>query len=206
LDRGNGGTHNRRAQTAAFERSQAPHLGLPSDFRGALLDFGCGLGDAMPVYRERFPFARLIGVDLSEQSIRLCKKEYGPIAQFMQGDHSSVPDVDVIIASHVLEHLSNDIEIARHLLSKCRELFVITPYRQVLKPHSEHVHSYDESYFRSLGEYRHVLIPVEGWTQKGWDLIYHIHMKNFVRRMLGRRIARRRMQIMFHFRNEKNLF
>ena len=52
---------NGRLQTRYFAEDQAPYLELPPNFDGIILDFGCGLGDAMPIYRKNFPKAKLIG-------------------------------------------------------------------------------------------------------------------------------------------------
>ncbi|MDX8412753.1 MAG: hypothetical protein R8J85_01570 [Mariprofundales bacterium] len=52
-----------RWQTESFAKGQIEHLKISSDFKGTILDFGCGLGDAMPIYRQSFPLAKLIGMD-----------------------------------------------------------------------------------------------------------------------------------------------
>src|ERR1035437_8072308 len=101
-----------REQTKVFTQTQRMHLKLPPAFSGTLLDFGCGLGDAMPLHHAAYPNATLIGVDVSGAAIAKCITEYGRIAKYIEGDHSSVPDVDVIIASNVLEHLSDDVSVA----------------------------------------------------------------------------------------------
>jgi cyclopropane fatty-acyl-phospholipid synthase-like methyltransferase len=61
---------NGRLQTQSFAESQMTLLELSSDFSGTILDFGCGLGDAMPVYKRSFPKAKLIGVDISSVGIK----------------------------------------------------------------------------------------------------------------------------------------
>jgi len=188
-----------REQTALFAQTQVRYLRIPSDFSGTILDFGCGLGDAMPVYRATYRHASLIGMDISGAAVAKCKDRYGDIAQFVQGGYTDVPKVDVIIASNVFEHLSNDIEIARHLLTKCHDLFIVTPYKQTLSPGIEHINSYDEVYFRGLGPYDYALFSSRGWSQYGWNLWFHIYLKNILRPFFGKRIIRRRKQIIFHF-------
>ena len=188
-----------RWQTASFARGHLPYLGIPRNFAGVMLDFGCGLGDAMPIYRESFPKARLMGVDISPRAIELCQQKYGNMATFMQGDFRVVPPVDIIIASNVLEHLSQDRAVVRTLLSRCKDLYIIVPYKEwPLYP--EHVNTYDENYFPGLSDYEWKVFPCEGWSSYGRHLWYEIRIKNIVRYLLGRQLLRRAMQIMFHFR------
>lgn len=186
-----------RRQTRQFAETQVPRLGLSSAFSGSLLDFGCGMGDAMPVYRKAFPQAKLIGVDISQAAIESCQRTYGTLGTFLQGDYQQVPAVDVIISSNVFEHLSNDKEIARELLAKCKRLYIIVPYRQLLVKQTEHVNSYDDDSFRDLADYTHSVFFSPGWSQYGWDLWYGTYALNLLRPFFGKRFLRRRKQVMF---------
>lgn len=191
-----------RDQTRQFAQAQLPYLRIPSNFSGTILDFGCGLGDAMPVYRKAYKHAALIGMDISEIAIANCKDKYGDIAQFIQGDYTRVPNVDVIISSNVFEHLSNDIAITRRLLTKCFDLYIIVPYRESVFAGMEHVRSYDESYFRTIDAYAYSVFSSRGWSQYGWHLWYHIRLKNLLRPFFGKNVIHRHKQIMFHFIND----
>ena len=188
-----------RWQTESFARAQVEHFEIPSGFEGEILDFGCGLGDAMPVYRRHFPNAKLIGIDISHNAIDKCNEEFGGIASFLPGVYRDVPNTDVIIASSVFEHLSNDREIARHLLSKCESLYITVPYKE--HPlYIEHINAYDETYFQGVGSYDFRIFPCLGWTQYGVrGLWYNVYLKNIFRYCLGRPVVRRNMQIMFRF-------
>jgi len=188
-----------REQTSLFARTQMQYFQIPYDFSGTILDFGCGLGDAMPVYRRAYRNASLVGMDISGSAIEKCKERYGRIAQFIRGDAIQVPEADVIIASNVLEHLSNDTEVAGLLLAKCRSLYIIVPYMETLHPGTEHVNSYSKSHFAQLGEYSCVLFPTRGWSQYGWERWFNVYLKNVVRPLFGKKIVRRSNQILFHF-------
>ena len=190
-----------RWQTRNFALGQVPLLHMDRSFDGTLMDFGCGLGDAMPVYRERYPRARLIGVDICAAAIEICKERYGSFAHFEQGDADCVPGADVIVSSNVLEHLDDDCAIARHLMAKCGHLYVITPYRE--KPLSpEHIRSYDKHRFAAFAAYDCTVFPCPGWSQYGLhDLWLQVRLKNLARFALGRPVVRRNLQIMFHFVN-----
>lgn len=204
FESGNWEAKRGRKQTRLFAKSQIKYFKIPPYFDGTILDFGCGLGDAIPVYRSAFRNAKLIGVDISDSAIDFCRKEYGHIAQFIQGDHLSVQPVDVIIASNIFEHLPNDIEIASYFLQKCKDLYIIVPYKERIVPGGEHVNSYDENYFQSLGEYEWYIL-LRGWPQYSLKyLLYHLYFKNLFRPFFGKKIVRRGKQIMFHFKGQQN--
>lgn len=185
-----------RWQTASFAEAQVPLLNLGRDFHGTLLDFGCGLGDAIPVYRRAFPRARLIGTDISAEAIRKCEQRYGATATFIQGDHTVVPNVDVIVASNVFEHLSNDKAIAAALLRRCRSLYVVVPYRE-WPLFDEHINTYDETSFDHLNVVERRIFKSKGWTEYGLSLLINVYARNIGRMLWGKPPRRRSMQIMF---------
>lgn len=185
-----------RSQTVSFAKRQVPYLQLGADFEGTLLDFGCGLGDAMSIYKSKFPKAKLVGIDISQSAIDSCRDKYGSIASFMQGDYESVPDVDIIICSNVLEHLTDDRKVMKYLLQKCKSLYVCVPYKEApLQP--EHINTYDEDYFSDLGKYDYKVFPLVGLI----DQWYQIYFKNIFRFLLGRPLRRVDRQIIFHLIN-----
>jgi SAM-dependent methyltransferase len=187
-------------QTEGFARSQIRHLELPATFDGTLCDFGCGAGDAFPIYRQQFPVAKLVGVDVSQHAIELCQQRFGHLADFVCGDCAAVPQVDVIIASNVLEHLDNDQAIAAQLLERCKTLYIVVPFRETLTQGSEHVNRYDLDSFSDLPCTRRHVFVSEGWGHHGWHATYHVDLKNVARRMLGRPVLERdQRQIMYTF-------
>jgi len=190
-------TKQGRWQTKNFAIGQIPYLNISRDFTGTIMDFGCGLGDAMPVYRKYFPQANLIGIDISATAIELCRKHFGSIATFIQGDCNNIPPSDVIIASNVFEHLTDDLEVAKILLHKCRFLKIVVPYKE-WPLCLEHVNIYNEKYFSELGEYDWQVFPCRGWSLYGKKLWKHVYVKNIFRFILRRQVRHRRKQIMFH--------
>src|SRR3977135_1205006 len=87
----------RQNQTRCFAEAQIQHFDIGADFDGTILDFGCALGDGIPVYHKAYPRAKLFGLDISANAIKRCVEKYGKIATFVNGDHKSVPLVDIII-------------------------------------------------------------------------------------------------------------
>ena len=188
-----------RAQTRDFAEALLPHLGLDDTFRGALLDFGCGLGDALPVYRRHLPRAELLGMDISEQAVRKCRQRYGDIAHFTQGEAAQAPAAEVIVASNVLEHLNDDVGTARTLLARCRHLFVVVPYRE-WPLDAEHVRSYDDSSFAALRPVARVVFASRSWSEFGWRLWRKVYLKNALLTLTGRPRRRRKLQVLYRFR------
>lgn len=188
-------------QTREFAKAQCRQFTIAHSFSGTFLDFGCGLGDAFPIYRRHLPMARLMGVDFSESAVEKCRERYGSFADFVCSDHHGCPTADVIVTSNVLEHLENDQEVARTILSKCRELYIVVPYREQYLI-DEHLRAYDKRSFDALSPVRIKVFATKGWSQYGlrkrW---WEFHFKNLLRPAFGKPHLRRRMQVLYHFRN-----
>jgi 2-polyprenyl-3-methyl-5-hydroxy-6-metoxy-1,4-benzoquinol methylase len=190
-----------REQTQAFANTQTRYFKINIDFVGTIVDFGCGLGDAFPVYKNNYPAAKLTGVDFSAAAIDACRARYGGLGDFICTDHHNCPRSDIIIASNVLEHLEGDREVAKSLLSRCRDLYIIVPFREQYLI-SEHVRAYDRNSFDTLKPTRIKVFDSPGWSQYGLrQCWWHIYAKNLVRPLFGKTTVRRRMQIIYHFRN-----
>ena len=183
-------------QTRLFAEAQLPVLRIPSDFTGSICDFGCGAGDAFPVYHQAWPQAKLFGIDFSAAAIELCAQRYGQIAEFICGDIRAVPEVDVIICSNVLEHLDDDNVVVEQLLMKCKTLYVIVPYRE--QPlHSEHIRTYDKNSFSNFSIIRKVVFKSKGWTEFGLRNFAKLYIGNVFRFLMKKPIRRRNAQILF---------
>ncbi len=175
---------------------------LPKGFSGTLLDFGCAKGNAIRAYSEAYPEATLLGMDISKTSIEACRESFGKQAEFFIGDHMDVPEVDVIVVSHVLEHLDDDIGIARQLLSKCKHLFIFVPWRERLGDVVEHVHSYGPDGFHEVAKPEVVVFFSQGNVLSGKELWINIYLKNLFRPLLGRRLVYRRKTVMYHLQSD----
>lgn len=193
-----------RWQTENFARGVVPQLHIKNNFEGTILDFACGMGDAIPIYKEYFSKAKFVGVDISQSAINSCRKRHGSIASFVQGDYNSVPAVDVIISTAAFEHFTDDRKIAKHLLSKCKSLYIVVPYKE--SPlYLEHVNTYDEHYFADVGKYTYKVFPCVGWTPFGIrNLWYQTYFKNIFRFFLRKPLRHRDMLILFHFSDSTN--
>ncbi|WP_411893496.1 class I SAM-dependent methyltransferase [Winogradskyella sp. A2] len=133
-------------QTKEYAIANVSKMSLSKNFNGSILDYGCALGDAIPIYHKAFPNAKLRGIDFSRIAIKTCENNYGNIAKFESGNYEIVKKQDIIIASHVMEHLTDDKIVVDELLSRCNELYIFVPYME--NPlYIEHVNYYEEDYY-----------------------------------------------------------
>ncbi len=185
------------SQTRLFAECQIEYLGIHKEFSGVLCDFGCGAGDAFPVYRAAFPNAKLVGVDFSSEAIQLCREKYSDLAEFIVGDCKAVPNCDVIIVSNVLEHLDDDNIVISNLLERSRNLFVIVPFQET-QLCAEHVRSYSYDAMSEFPVVKKIVFASRGWSEFGFiSLFINIRVTNIFRKLFGRPVRSRRMQILF---------
>lgn len=145
-------------QTRLFAECFHKHTQVPYTGEFSVLDIGCALDDALPVWKKYYPQARLFGCDVAESAISRAKKRYGEIAEFfLAGFEDLQGKWDVIYCSNVLEHFEQHVEIAAALLAHCKVLYVMTPYLElqdgrpiVPRPGSFHVATFDKETFNSL--------------------------------------------------------
>lgn len=184
------------SQTRMFAEAQLPYLHIPSNFTGRICDFGCGAGDAFNVYHQAWPEAKLLGIDFSSAAIQLCAERYGHVAEFVCGDISAVPKVDILICSNVLEHLDDDTGVVEQLIKQCKTLYVIVPYKEHPLS-SEHIRSYDDNSFSNFDVARKLIFKSMGWTEFGLRSIAGIYLENIPRYFKRQPVRRRRLQILF---------
>src|SRR5947209_455100 len=62
-------------QTRRFAECLHRHCRIPwQEF--SLLDVGCALGDALAVWHEKYPAAKLSGCDVADSAVRRCRERY----------------------------------------------------------------------------------------------------------------------------------
>ena len=75
-----------------------------------ILDFGCGVGQSIPYFRELFPASKLLGFDVSEDSIAIARASYATEAAFTcsrEGQRLEIEDesIDLVFTACVLHHI-----------------------------------------------------------------------------------------------------
>ncbi len=106
------------AQTGLFDRDndyfvrykveRAKQLAGQSltDEVAAVLDFGCGVGRAMPHFRAAFPNADVVGCDPSADSLTIARRD-NPDCRFLGLDKlSAATKFDLVLASCVFHHIA----------------------------------------------------------------------------------------------------
>lgn len=183
-----------RQQTEEYAKGNIKAMNISGEFSGKLLDYGCALGDAIPIYKNSFPEAKITGIDISEYAINNCIERYGELADFLVGEHNNIPLVDIIIASHIMEHLKNDKEIIREIIKRCRDLYVFVPFKE--SPlFFEHVNYYDIDSYNELNVKDYKIFSVMYKTK----LPIFSHFKNALRFHFIPYINAYKEIIMFHF-------
>lgn len=111
---------------------------VPSDKSTKILDIGCGFGQLLLKLRER-GYVNSKGIDISKEACDCCKSQgikaekIKDIADYCK---KTKEKYDLIIMSHVLEHIEKEeivktlIDIRKHLLTEKGKLCIIVPNAQ----------------------------------------------------------------------------
>ena len=77
---------------------------------GCVLDFGCGIGAATPYFFQRLGATSVIGVDLSEQSLRVARRTHGhlPVQYSLTSDYQPDGTIDLAFCNGVFHHIPID--------------------------------------------------------------------------------------------------
>lgn len=83
--------------------------GLPHESVERGVDVACGTGDLTALLRDRYPEARIMGVDLTESMLRLARQRHiGRELEFVRGDMARLPmadgSVDVLTGGYALRN------------------------------------------------------------------------------------------------------
>lgn len=131
---------------------------LPRDEEFTLLDVGCALGEGCVLLRERFPRARITGIDISDVGIRKARSRAGDIEyRVLDITRDPIPGVfDYMTIIETLEHFDNPFAVLDRCLKNTRKMIIVcVPYRQSLawavRWGKEHRTSFDEKTFAGYG-------------------------------------------------------
>jgi ubiquinone/menaquinone biosynthesis C-methylase UbiE len=89
-----------------------------------VLDFGAGVGYAVPFFARHLPTARVTCLDVSQKSLEIGTAKHGAVAEFTHFDGVEIPcadgTFDVAVASCVFHHIPHDEHVA--LLAEIRRV------------------------------------------------------------------------------------
>lgn len=94
-------------EPAYFHRRKAEAVRrvLGADFRGSILDFGCGVGGVLRELVDVFPRARVFGYDPSGKSVRVAAEVEGASLATDRWEWLPLGAFDAVLVSNVLHHI-----------------------------------------------------------------------------------------------------
>lgn len=102
-------------------------LGVDTKTDLRILDFGCGVGASIPYLGQYFPSAKLLGVDVSAESLDLARSNHGGLASFIKMSGDDLPaeakSLDAAYAMCVFHHIA-----------ECQHVELLSQIRSRLKP------------------------------------------------------------------------
>jgi len=102
------------ARYKALDASKIARHRLPEQ---RLLDFGTGVGNALPFLHEQFPACHLTGVDVSQRSLEVARARFADIAELLEFDGQHIPGADgsfgLALAACVFHHIDHSEHIAK---------------------------------------------------------------------------------------------
>jgi 2-polyprenyl-3-methyl-5-hydroxy-6-metoxy-1,4-benzoquinol methylase len=119
-------------------------------------DIGCGLGDMLDYLREKNKCV-CAGYDFSEQAIDQVKAKghKGIQMDFRNPGPVGINQTDFVISMHTIEHMKDDKKFVSLMKTCCKQngkIIIVTPWREEIQGHFEHVRGYDYDELKELGE------------------------------------------------------
>jgi trans-aconitate 2-methyltransferase len=96
---------------------------VPLDRPRLVYDLGCGPGNSTELLIERFPWARIVGVDSSPDMLAKARKSY-PQTEFIEGDLKNWQPgekADLLFANAVFQWVPDHVQVLQRLLAALRQ-------------------------------------------------------------------------------------
>ncbi len=112
--------------------------------KSSIFDYGCALGDALPVLQRIFPDSTIRGGDVAEVGLGMARAlhpdfEFIPVKAI--GDAAKL--ADIVYCSNTLEHFENWREVLHRLALHAKEyLLVVVPFEEEDRI-DEHVYTFE---------------------------------------------------------------
>jgi trans-aconitate 2-methyltransferase len=159
---------------------------------GRVVDLGCGDGELTSTLTQRWPGARVVGLDSSGEMLARAASRRGPELTFRQVDvavEPADPQADVVVSNALFQWVPDHVDVLRRWIAVMapgawfafqvpgnfaapshavmRELVAAEPWASLL-PGGTLRH---EDAVRSPGEYADVFLAA-GWTVDAWETTY----------------------------------
>ena len=160
----------------------------------SIVDLGCGPGQLTPVLRERWPHARIVGVDSSAEMIEAARRrDAGPSVSYEQADVAewgSVAPVDLIVANALFHWVPDQFDVIRRLARRVAHggAFALQvpnnfdqPSHVLMRelasraPYAEHLTDVDLPVGHGAEEYLELFAEFDdglGWSVDAWETTY----------------------------------
>lgn len=129
-----------------------------------VLDFGCGNGALTSVLHSEGFAENILGVDISKKGIAAAKQHEAPGLSFQHlaslRELSGLGPFDLVVASHVLEHVPNVEELLDIFLS-------LAPMFIIEVPLERNLNFYFRKWFRGIDPRENDVGHVHFWDRKG---------------------------------------
>lgn len=90
----------------------ANHVRASKKTVGSILDFGCGVGNSLPYFRQNFPTSLLMGADVSQNSLKIAEQRFPDIAKLHHIRDDSLASLeqkfDIIFSACVFHHIPHE--------------------------------------------------------------------------------------------------
>lgn len=113
---------------------------IPTNFKGSILDIGCGTGEVLGEITKLNPKTKIIGVDVSKYAIKTASKKLPNSKFYLAKDGEKLPikdgSIDFIICLDVIEHIYDVQSIFREFkrtLKPGGKILITTPYYGLIK-------------------------------------------------------------------------
>lgn len=154
-------------QTRFFTQITLEHL--PEQFKAILstqaldfLDWGCAMGDALPLIEKAFPTLNLFGLDISEYALYQALSKYPQFTFFREKLPQLNRQFNILFTSNCLEHFHKPFEVLHQEILPYVEdyLIILVPFKEYKRCHSHFV-TFDEFSFPDhLGKFFNLFAKV----------------------------------------------
>lgn len=80
---------------------------MPAARLRSILDFGCGVGAAIPLLRDELAPDRIVGIDLSAECLEVARRHGTRGAEFiLTSDYTPRQDIDLVFCNGVFHHIA----------------------------------------------------------------------------------------------------
>ena len=160
----------------------------------SIVDLGCGPGQLTPVFQERWPHARILGVDSSAKMIEAAgHREDGPNVSYLRADVTTwepVAPVDLIVSNAMFQWVPGPLDVIRRLAGHVAPggAFALqvpknfdAPSHVLLRglaaraPYAEHLPELELPRGREPAEYVELFAGISdglGWSVDVWETTY----------------------------------